>query len=138
MREAQQIVCPGSPTTPAYNGADTPALGAPAIMPRNDCMPSFTAQDVLDYEDAHPFSAMRVESVGKPKITKIWFITSAEASGQMHGEFIGIPDDALVCYVEFYGTFRTGSAPGGQPTERTGTASQVFDAHTGNLLVAGG
>jgi len=55
----------------------------------------------------------------------------------MHGESTGLFDDALVCYVEFYGTFRTGSAPEGEPTERTGTAQQVFDAHTGNLLVAG-
>ena len=129
IREAAQVTCPGPSSS---------ALGLPAIAPHNDCTPSFTAQDVLDYENTHPFAAMRVEAVGKPKITKIWFITSAEASGQMHGESTGLSDDALVCYVEFYGTFRTGSAPGGEPTERTGTASQVFDAHTGNLLVAGG
>jgi hypothetical protein len=138
IHEAKQVICPGPSPVPAYNGPDAPPLGAPAIVPRNDCTPSFTAQDVLGYENTHPFAAMRVEAVGKPKITKIWFITSAEASGQMHGESIGIPDDALVCHVELYGTFRTGSAPGGQPTERPGAASQVFDAHTGNLLVAGG
>jgi hypothetical protein len=129
IREAAQMTCPGPSST---------AFGIPAISPRNNCTPSFTARDVLDYENAHPFAAMRVEAVGKPAITKIWFLTSAEASQQMHGESIGIPDDALVCYVEFYRIFRKGSGPGGEPTERMGTAQQVFDAHTGNLLVAGG
>jgi hypothetical protein len=129
IREAAQVMCPGPPSS---------ALGIPAIAPRNDCTPSFTVQDVLDYESAHPFATRRTEAVGKLTITKIWFITSAEAGQQMSGESVGIPDGALVCYVEFYGTFRTGSSPGGEPTERTGTATQVFDAHTGNLLVAGG
>jgi hypothetical protein len=127
VREAQ-ATCPGPSSS---------TLGLPAIAPRNDCTPSFTAQDVLDYEDAHPFATKGAEPVGKPKIIKVWFITSAEASGQMHGESTGLSDDALVCYVEFYGTFRTGFAPGVKPTERTGAATQVFDAHTGNLLVSG-
>jgi len=36
-------------------------------------MPSFTVQDALDYENTQPFAAMRIEAVGKPAITKIWF-----------------------------------------------------------------
>jgi hypothetical protein len=138
IREAKQVICPGPSPVPAYNGPDAPPLGGPAIAPRSDCTPSFTAQDVLDYENAHPFGAMRVQAVGKPKITKIWFITSAEASGQMQGESTGLFDDALVCYVEFYGTFHVYGPPGSKPGEHTGTAVQVFDAHTGNLLVEGG
>jgi hypothetical protein len=139
IREAKQVICPGPSPVPAYNGPDAPPLDAPAIAPRNNCSPSFTVQDVLDYENTHPFETMRTEPVGKLTITKIWFITSAEASGQMQGESTGIPDDALVCYVEFYGTFRSyAPMPGSKPREHTGTGSQVFDAHTGNLLVAGG
>jgi hypothetical protein len=139
IREAKQVTCPGPSPVPAYNGPDAPPLGTPAIAPRNDCAPSFTVQDVLDYESAHPFTGgMRTEPVGKLTITKIWFITSAEASGQMQGEFIGIPYDALVCYVEFYGTFRSYAPfPGSKPMEHTGTGSQVFDAHTGYMLVEG-
>jgi hypothetical protein len=132
IREAKQVLYPGPPSS---------ALGVPATTPRNDCTPSFTAQDVLDYENTQPFAVMRVEAVGEQAITKIWFITSVAASQQMSGESgesTGLADDALVCYVEFYGTFRTGSAPGGEPTGRTGTAVQVFDAHAGNLLVVGG
>jgi hypothetical protein len=56
----------------------------------------------------------------------------------MAGESIGLSDDALVCYVEFYGTFRSSGPPGSKPVEHTGTGVQVFDAHTGNLLVEGG
>src|SRR5690349_6046680 len=100
VHEAKQVVCPGPSPVPAYNGPDAPPLGAQAIAPRNDCTPSFTAQDVLDHENTHPFATMRTEPVGKPTITKIWFITSAEASGQMAGESTGLSDDALVCYVE--------------------------------------
>ena len=59
---------------------------------------------------------MRSEPVGTPKFTKIWFITSAETSRQMAGESIGIPNAALVCYVEFYGTFRSyAPIPGSKP-----------------------
>ena len=122
IREAAQVSMPR---------AFIEHIGLPAIAPHNDCTPSFTARDgASTSENTHPFAAMRVEAVGKPKITKIWFITSAEASGQMHGESTGLSDDALVCYVEFYGTFRTGSAPGGEPTERTGTASSRSSTRT--------
>jgi len=138
IREAKQIICPAPSPVPAYNAPDAPALGAPALTPRNNCAPSFTMQDVLDYENAHPFATMHSDPVGKLTITKIWFITSAEASQQMGGESTGLPDDALVCYVEFYGTFRSYGPPGSNPIEHTGVAQQVFDAHTGNLLVEGG
>jgi hypothetical protein len=138
VRHAKRVVCPGPPTTPACNGADAPPLGASAISPRDDCAPSCTAQDVLDYENTHPFATMRAEPVGKLTLTKIWSITSAEASGQMQGETTSLAGDARVCYVEFSGTFRSyAPVPGSKPVEHAGVALQVFDAHTGNLLVAG-
>jgi hypothetical protein len=56
----------------------------------------------------------------------------------MHGESTGLPDDAMVCYVELRGPFNPVmmSIPpgaGGQqkPVE---TGEEVFDAETGNLL----
>jgi hypothetical protein len=127
IREAQ-ATCPTLPSS---------TLGASAITPRNDCTPSFTAQHVLAFENAHPFVG-HLEVVGKPKISKIWFITSAEARGQMQGESTGLSDDALVCYVEFYGTFRVYGIPdpnASKSVEHPGKAQQLFDAHTGNLLV---
>src|SRR5215831_8599730 len=54
--EAKQIICPAPSLVPAYNAPNAPALGGPAITPRNDCAPSFTVRDVLDYESAHPFA----------------------------------------------------------------------------------
>jgi hypothetical protein len=58
----------------------------------------------------------------------------------MKGEFVGIPDSGMVCYVELYGPFYTTmiSVPPGQtlpPTIDKGV--EVFDAQTGNLLLWG-
>jgi hypothetical protein len=47
-----------------------------------------------------------MQSEGQPKVTKVLFITSAQASQRLKGEWIGLPDDALVCFVELYGTYR--------------------------------
>lgn len=125
---AAKTVCPGTQSGQA--------MGLPAITPRNNCTPSFTVQDVVDYERAHPFSNHRMTPVGAPKLTKVLFITSAEASKRMGNVWIGLPDDALVCFVELSGTYRF-SPPMGPASEHTGTMHQVFDAHTGNLLVSG-
>lgn len=128
---AAKTVCPGALYTQSGQ-----AMGVPAITSRNNCTPSFTVQDVVDYERAHPFSNHRMTPVGTPKLTKVLFITSAEASKRLGNEWIGLPDDALVCFVELSGTYQF-SPPMGPTSEHTGTMHQVFDAHTGNLLVSG-
>ena len=48
----------------------------------------------------------------------------------------GLPDDALVCYVELRGALTFAAAPGVTLTFQRGY--EVFDAHTGNLLMWGG
>jgi hypothetical protein len=110
--------------------------------PQSRGTPSFTVHDVLAHEQAHPFANHRMQSEGQPKVTKELFITSAQASQRLEGEWIGLPDDALVCFVELYGTYRfyppSLGGGGGGVTERTGTMHEIFDAHTGNLLVSGG
>lgn len=123
--------CPG----PSYATTGQESL-TPAIAPRNDRTPSFTARDVLDYERTHPFMNHRMKPAGRPTVTKVLFITSAEASKRLGGEWIGLPDDALVSFVELYGTY-TFASPFGQVSQRTGTMRQVFDAHTGVLLLSG-
>ena len=50
---------------------------------------------------------------------------------------ISLPDDALLCVVELYGSYRF-YPPMGPLSEHTGTMHEVFDAHTGNLLMNGG
>jgi hypothetical protein len=123
--------CPG----PSYQVGDQESA-VPSITPRNDCTPSFTVQDVLDYEQSHPFGNMRMVSVGHPTVKKVLFITSAAASQRMGGEFIGLPDNAMVCFVELYGTYHF-YPPFAPASEHTGTMHEVFDAHTGVLLVSG-
>ncbi len=122
--------CPG----PLYQSDG----GGSAIPPRNNCTPSFTVQDALDYEHTHPFGNMRMVSIGQPKVTKVLFITSAQASQRIGGAEIGLPDDALVCYVELYGTYRFMPPFGVQGGTHSGTMHDIFDAHTGTLLVSGG
>lgn len=116
-----------------------PEFGVPSITPHNDCTPSFTVQDVLAFEHSHPFGNHRMVSMGQSKVTKVLFITSAQASQRIGGEWIGLPDDALVCFVELYGTYRFLSPfPSIPDSIHTGTMHNIFDAHTGNLLVSGG
>ncbi|MGZ6308878.1 MAG: hypothetical protein ACXWP6_20685, partial [Ktedonobacterales bacterium] len=86
------------------------------------------------FEHTHPAANNRMTPIGTPKLTKVLFITSAEASKRLGNEWIGLPDDALVCFVELYGSFRV-YPPMGPVSEHTGTTHQIFDAHTGNLLV---
>ncbi len=130
--------CPGPSDSPLSVEAGQP-LGAPSIAPRNQCTPSFTVQDVLDYEHAHPFGNMRMASIGHPKVTKVLFITSAQASQRLGGESIGLADDALVCFVELDGAYRFSPPLGaGDVREHTGTMHEIFDAHTGNLIISGG
>lgn len=126
---AAKTVCPGTLYKPFGH-----VIGLPAITPRNDCTPSFTVQDVTTFERAHPAGNNRMTPIGTPKLTKVLFITSAEASKRLGNTSIGLPDDALVCVVELYGPYRV-YPPMGPVSEHTGTMYEVFDAHTGNLLL---
>ncbi|MGH2497074.1 MAG: hypothetical protein ACRDIV_20440 [Ktedonobacteraceae bacterium] len=72
-------------------------------------------------------------------IEKVLFVSSQEATQLMHGESTGLPDSALVCFVLLKGPFyvqidRPPNDPAGAAQTATEIA-EVFDAHTGNLLV---
>jgi len=63
----------------------------------------------------------------------------------MHGEFIGRSPTTLVCYVEIHGNLSmagisapavSGASASGPP-QPAHIGDMVFDAQTGNLLVAG-
>lgn len=115
------------------------ALGLPAITPRNKAVsastPTFTTDDVVQYVHAHPMPDASL-SGPKPVITRIAFLTSREVSILLKGESTGVPDDTLLCYVELSGTFTFSGSAGVTVTYHTGV--EVFDAHTGNLLITGG
>jgi hypothetical protein len=118
---------------------DPHALGLPAITPRNTAVgastPTFTTDDVVQYVHAHPMPDASL-SGPKPVITRIAFLTSREVSTRLKGESTGVPDDTLLCYVELSGTFTFSGSSGVTVTYHTGV--EVFDAHTGNLLITGG
>lgn len=101
----------------------------------------FTAADVQAYFQAHPAPPQMSLAPGSTaKILSIDFITSKEASQRMNGESVGLPDDALVCYVQLSGPFlldRVSSPPSAKPIPPSNTATVVFDAQTGNILVSG-
>ncbi|HLG65101.1 MAG TPA: hypothetical protein VKY19_24420 [Ktedonosporobacter sp.] len=101
----------------------------------------FTAADVRAYFQAHPTPPQMSLAPGHTaKILSIDFITSKEASQRMKGESVGLPDNALVCYVQLSGPFLLGMIsrpPGTKPIPPSDTATVVFDAQTGNILVSG-
>lgn len=69
----------------------------------------------------------------RPIVDTARFLTSQEVSQLFNGESLGVPDETLVCMVEFHGNFLV---PG--PAGKVGTfhqGAEVFDAHTGNLLL---
>jgi hypothetical protein len=116
--------------------------GAPAITPHappNSSGPAFTQADVIAYLDKYGF--MPLAPGARLQILTIQFVTARQASQLMDGESVGRPDDYLVCYVKVAGPFLTAGlklSPQAKKVPKTARyGDEVFDAHTGNLLVAG-
>ena len=122
------VLCPG-PTYPS----DGNPVGVPAIQPRNDCMPSFTVQDALDYVRANPFPNKGILPVGTLAVTKVAFISVHELSSVLRLDSMGLPNDAIVCYVEEYGTVLF-TALATDHRSHVVTVYQIFDGRSGNLL----
>ena len=126
------VSCPHSTMPPKQVGV--------GIQPRNSCTPSYNEQDVRAYFSSG-FSTVHGLQVSQITISRILFTTSSDASRLMGGVVTGEPDSTMVCYVEMRGTI-TGQATGllGKPAianhRGEGTVRAVFDAHTGELLVA--
>jgi hypothetical protein len=127
------VVCPGAPQVSPGNPPGV-VLGMPAITPRNDCTPSFTEQDVRAYLQTHQ-ELIQAPDAPPATVTLVQFMTSAQASQRMHGESIGLADDAIVCYVELSGEFMPRSYPPGFTPHPSSVGILVIDAHSGNILV---
>ncbi len=121
-------------------------IGAPAIHPTRDPSTNggaaFTAADVEQFIQTNGYAGGPTVSGKPPTILKILFVTSKEAGILLNGQDVGLPDDALVCYVLLNGPFYETAIPPYVPnrtppptplTYQTGYA--VFDALTGNLLM---
>lgn len=115
-------------------------VGAPAITPTISGVPAFSKEDVIKYVNTHniPFNAALLSS---HSVEQIAFITSRQVNDLLHRQNTHIPDNYLLCFVTFDGTFIFSGPPGANGKTSTITyqrAFEVFDATTGNLLMGGG
>jgi len=115
-------------------------LGSPAIRPTRPIeqltanAAAFTIEDVKQYVSTHR-PAMSTGAQGYT-ITRAEFLPSRQVNMLLNGARTGVEDDRLLSYVELRGTFSF-TGPRGI-TVSYPRAVEIFDAHTGNLLVAGG
>lgn len=149
-------------TTQIAQGTPAPSQGTPVPIPNGDLAPTPTgpgyaqglpaikhvgsgttptSDEVKKFVLSHKFP-LDATATGKPSaILDIEFIPASAASAKMHGESVGLPDTAMVIYVKVHGPF-TFSAMSLPPGVKGGPlhvqdAVEVFDATTGNLLLAG-
>lgn len=146
---AQQHIPDTTAISTPTNSANSNAFGLPAITPHAQkpnvseaktsattaTTPAFTIDDVIQYVNMHPVPEALVTG-SKPSIVKAAFLSSQEISKLLKGEDMGVPDGTLLCYVELHGTFTFYGPRKSSVTYHT--AVEVFDVHTGNLLIAGG
>jgi len=114
-------------------------VGESAITPTSNNIPAFTKDDVIQYVKTHDvlFSDTPPSAITAIDVS---FITSQEVNKIINRQGTGIPDNYLLCFVRLTGTFIFSGPPtlSGKPTSSTfGQAFEVFDAKTGNLLMAG-
>lgn len=125
---------PPSHNHPTIHSTD----GEPAIAPHKD-VSLLTIGDVQQYVNTHRFPAGKVVNGGHLKIEVLQLMTSLQASIQMRGEYIGLPDNADVYYVVVKGPFIGADLllPTGSGAITFNLGEEAFDARTGNLLVWG-
>jgi hypothetical protein len=116
-------------------GTSSFSLGVPAIQPTQKGLPTFTRDEVIAFLKKNGVAHV-INGKTNFTVVRIDFISSKEASNRLHGESIGVPDQAQVCYVELAGSF---VFPGPDNTSgKFPRAIEIFDAQTGNLLLSGG
>jgi len=135
---------PHTPVVPSFQGGISYAVGSRAISPHpsgnNPPGAAFSQQDVIDFLNKYGFVAGPPTDGTPLKILSIQFVTAKQASALMQGEFVGRPDNYLVCYVKVKGPFsRAVMHPPIQykETKDASSGDMVFDAQTGNMLVWG-
>lgn len=98
-----------------------------------------SVEDVQRYVLTHSCPIGPTASGGLPKIVVVQLMTSRNASKVMGGEYVGLPDDALVYYVLLKGPFipEFVITVAGAPAGIVGNMDEVFDAYTGNQLLWG-
>jgi hypothetical protein len=111
--------------------------GIPAIRPTQAGVPAFTEADVRVFLTiTSGFPGGLTLSGSKPVITQIVFITNKQLRDIRPNRHVGLPDTAIICYVQFQGPFsgNNHSLPHGARPGIFQKGDMVFDARTGNLL----
>jgi hypothetical protein len=115
------------------SGSDTGAPAIPVTQIQFDpAQPAFTVEDVRQYVTTHPLP--RIES-SNVTVASITFEKVADVRALLEGA-PNLPDSTLVCLVELNGSFAIESPIDGSAITYP-HAYEIFDAHTGSLLVAG-
>ena len=121
--------------------SDTQPRGRSALKLTLNKVPAFTVEDMKVYLQSLPSCAGGPTLSGQPPtIETLEFVGCKELTDRLN-LFIGLPDDALVCYVVLRGPFRLTlmSYPPGavQGIPVSETVEEIYDASTGDLLVWG-
>ena len=111
----------------------------PALTLRPGQVPAFTAEDMTAYlQDAPSSSFGPTLSGDPPTIETLEFVGCKELTDRLH-VWIGLADDAPVCYVVLRGPFllRNISFPPGRlgGPAYSEIVTEIYDASTGRLLV---
>lgn len=119
----------------------TQPRGRSALKLTTNKVPAFTLEDMKAYLQSAPSCAGGPTFSGQPPtIETLEFVGCKELTERLN-LFIGLPDDALVCYVVLRGPFRLTlmSYPPGavQGIPVSETVEEIYDASTGDLLVWG-
>lgn len=116
--------------------------GAPGMRPTHPGQtPSYTKDELKQYLLSTP-GAFGTNKPSAVKITRLDCDTNGGDIGAILGRVNMLPSAMLVCYVEFQGTVTYSGLPSQHSPRGTfltfSTGFRVFDAKTGNLLLAGG
>jgi len=115
----------------------TPQSGAAPLLSTGA---AYTAAEVQESMSSHPiFQLAQPLQPGAGDVESVQFMTAQQASTLLHGEWIGRPDQAIVCYVVVKGPIVIDmSPPDGALSGPIGPANEgiaVLDGQTGNLLL---
>lgn len=136
---------PSAPAPPFMSDEDTShpihPTGSPAIQPTvlgtAANVPGFTVANVLDYSRTHHTVGVgRYHSATPPSLTNTEFLTEKELKTRIPSLILDLPDDTLLCYARYSGTFELAGRPG-YASVTYKYAAEIFDAHTGNLVMMG-
>jgi len=120
----------------------TPSFGEPTGIKLNPGqVPAFTADDMKIYLQSKPSCSLGPTLSGEPPtVESIEFVPSGELRDRL-SLWIGLPDDALACFVVLRGPFLLKGisyAPGTQHSPAyCQMVGEIYDARTGRLLVKG-